>query len=88
MQSVKVSAKHQIVVPSAARRKLGIEGGDRLIVEIRGEELVLTRRAPRASDRLRGLGAHVWKGVEPTRYVRDLKDAERAGARAGKHRRA
>jgi AbrB family looped-hinge helix DNA binding protein len=71
--SVKVSTKHQIVVPSRARRALGIQPGDRLTVEIRGGELVLTPRPTRASERLRGLGAEVWQGVDPVEYVRRLR---------------
>jgi AbrB family looped-hinge helix DNA binding protein len=82
MQSVKVSAKHQIVVPSAARRQLGIAGGDRLTVEVRGDELILRRRPARASDRLRGLGRHVWEGLDATSYVRGLREeTERRSAR-------
>ena len=72
MLSVKVSTKHQIVVPSAARRALGIQAGDRLDVEIRGDELVLTGPR-RASQRLRGLGADVWRGIDPVDYVRELR---------------
>ncbi len=44
MLSVKVSTKHQIVVPSAARHDLGIEAGDRLDVEITEDSLVLRKR--------------------------------------------
>ncbi|MBA2381206.1 MAG: AbrB/MazE/SpoVT family DNA-binding domain-containing protein [Chloroflexi bacterium] len=72
MLSVKVSTKHQIVVPSEARRALGIEAGDRLDVEIRDNELVLRGRR-RASQRLRGLGSEVWRGVDPVEYVRGLR---------------
>jgi AbrB family looped-hinge helix DNA binding protein len=87
MQSVKVSTKHQIVVPSGARRQLAISAGDRLTVEVRGEELVLKRRLPRASDRLRGLGAHVWQGIDPTAYVRELREeTDRKAPRAQKAR--
>lgn len=73
MLSVKVSTKHQIVVPSAARRALGIRAGDRLTVEIRGDELVL-HGSRRASQRLRGLGAKVWQGIDPVDYVRELRE--------------
>ncbi len=72
MLSVKVSTKHQIVVPSAARRALGIEAGDRLTVEIRGDELIL-HGSRRASQRLRGLGSEIWQGVDPVEYVRTLR---------------
>lgn len=76
MLSVKVSSKHQVAVPSEARKRLGIEAGDRLSVEIVEDALVLRRRARRPSERLRALGAigGVWKGVDPVDIVRELRD--------------
>jgi AbrB family looped-hinge helix DNA binding protein len=74
MLSVKVSTKHQIVVPSAARRALGIEPGDRLSVEVTPNTIVLRPRAHRASDRLRGLGREAWSGIDPVEYVRRLRE--------------
>jgi AbrB family looped-hinge helix DNA binding protein len=73
MLSVKVSTKHQIVVPSAARRALGIEPGDRLSVEVTPDAIVLRPRPRRASQRLRGLGSEVWQGIDPVQYVRELR---------------
>ena len=75
MLSVKVSSKHQISIPSEARRRLGIQIGDRLAVELTDDAIVLRLRPERASDRLRGLGSAVWQGVDPVAYVRDLRDA-------------
>ncbi len=72
MLSVKVSAKHQIVVPSEIRRKLGIHAGDRLVVEVRDDEWVLRRRPEKASERLRGLGKGLYG--DPVEYVRQLRD--------------
>jgi AbrB family looped-hinge helix DNA binding protein len=74
--SVKVSTKHQVAVPSEARRRLGIEAGDRLSVEITDDAIVLRRRAERPSERLAELGAigGLWKGVDPVDYVRKLRD--------------
>ena len=76
MISVKVSTKHQIAVPSEARKRLGIDAGDRLSVEITDDAIVLRRRADTPSERLRQLGAigDVWKGVDPMAYVRELRD--------------
>ena len=74
MLSVKVSTKHQISVPSEARRRLGIEAGDRLSVEVRDDSMVLRRRSARPSERLRGLGADVWKGVDRVAFTRSLRD--------------
>jgi AbrB family looped-hinge helix DNA binding protein len=71
--SVKVSTKHQIAVPSEARHRLGIRAGDRLDVQINDDAIILRKRPARASDRLRGLGAEVWQGVDPVEYVRELR---------------
>jgi AbrB family looped-hinge helix DNA binding protein len=74
MLSVKVSTKHQIVVPSRARRALGIEAGDRLSVEVTSEAIVLRPRVRRAGARLRGLGSEAWQGLDPVEYVRQLRE--------------
>ena len=73
MLSVKVSSKNQISLPSEARKRLGIQAGDRLAVEIREGEIVLSRPKP-ASERLHGLGSEIWQGVDPVVYVRQLRD--------------
>jgi AbrB family looped-hinge helix DNA binding protein len=39
--SVKVSSRYQIAVPQAARRKLNIQRGDRLLVDIRDDTIIL-----------------------------------------------
>jgi AbrB family looped-hinge helix DNA binding protein len=72
MLSVKVSTKHQISVPSAARRALGIKAGDRLTVVIRDDEIALKPRAGGAVDRLRGSGQGTYG--DPVAYVRALRD--------------
>jgi AbrB family looped-hinge helix DNA binding protein len=73
MLSVKVSTKHQIAVPSEARARLGIQAGDRLDVTVTADSIVLTKRPGLPSERLRGLGAGIWKGVDPVEYVRELR---------------
>jgi AbrB family looped-hinge helix DNA binding protein len=74
MLSAQVSTKHQIAIPSEARRKLGIQAGDRLTVEVRDDSLVLRVRPDRPSDRLRGLGRHLWQGLDPVEHVRELRE--------------
>jgi AbrB family looped-hinge helix DNA binding protein len=73
MLSVKVSSKHQVAVPSEARKALGIKAGDRLTVLIRDHELALRPRSSRAVDRLRGLGGGYY-GDDPVAYIRALRD--------------
>jgi AbrB family looped-hinge helix DNA binding protein len=75
MLSAKVSTKNQISIPSEARRRLGIEPGDRLSVEIIDEAMVLRRRPQRASERLWGIAAGKgWYEPDPVTYVRELRD--------------
>jgi AbrB family looped-hinge helix DNA binding protein len=82
MLSVKVSTKHQIVVPSEARRELDIEPGDRLDVEITTDSIVLRKRPRRPSDRLRGLAAgRGWYAPDPVMFVRHLREETEARAR-------
>ena len=76
MLSAKVSSKHQISLPSEARRRLGIEAGDRLTVEVTADSLVLRRRPVRPSDRMAGIGRHVWDGVDPVERIRRIRDEE------------
>ncbi len=72
MLSAKVSTKKQISLPSEACRRLGIQPGDRLTVEVRDDTLVLRRRPAKASDRLRGLGKGMYG--DPVEFVRRLRD--------------
>ena len=73
MLSVKISTKHQIAVPSEARKKLGLKAGDRLDVEIEGDVIHLRRHVP-AGERLYGIGAHIWDWTDPAERIRALRD--------------
>lgn len=73
MLSVKVSSKHQIAVPSEARKALGIKVGDRLEVEVRDGVILLRPRAGTVADRLYGTGRGIY-GPDPVAYVRALRD--------------
>ena len=73
MLSVKISTKHQIAVPSEARKKLGLKAGDRLDVEIEGDVIHLRRHVP-AGTRLMGIGAHLYDGTDPAERIRALRD--------------
>jgi len=73
MLSVKVSSKHQIAVPSEARRRLGISAGDRLEVEIRDDVIVLRPQKGTVADRLLGMGRGLYP-PDPVTYIRALRD--------------
>ncbi len=75
LDTVKVSGKYQISVPAAARRQLCIKAGDRLIVEVRGDHLLLMREPDDWAHHLTGLHADVWKDFDTDEYLRRERDA-------------
>ena len=77
MLSVKISTKHQIAVPSEARKKLGLKAGDRLDVEIEGDVIHLRRHVP-AGTRLLGIGRHLYDGTDAAERIRAMRDADEA----------
>lgn len=72
---VKVSSRYQIAVPAAARKKLHIESGDNLLVDVRDGYILLVPEPRDFSHHLRGLHREVWEGVEPQQYVREEREA-------------
>ena len=77
MLSVKISSKHQIAVPSEARKRLGLKAGDRLDVEIEGDVIHLRRHVP-AGTRLLGIGARLYDGTDAAERIRALRDEDEA----------
>jgi AbrB family looped-hinge helix DNA binding protein len=60
MAQVTLSSKNQIVIPREAREALGVKAGDRLLVVVRGEKVIVLEK-PRAHHKaIRGLGAGVY----------------------------
>ena len=54
--TVKMSSKHQIVVPREARDALDLQAGDRLLVRVRPDRVIEMERAARdAAGELEGL---------------------------------
>ena len=60
--SVKINSKHQIAVPSAIRKELDLEAGDRLLAQVRDGVIVLVPERGSAVDQLRGLHREIWEG--------------------------
>lgn len=72
--SVKISSKHQIAVPSAIRKELELEAGDRLLAQVRDGVIVLVPVRESALDQLRGLHREIWEGDIQT-YLDEERDA-------------
>ena len=61
MPTAKLSRKAQLVLPASIRRRLNIRPGDRLILEVEGDHVVL-RKAPESDvDALRRYRSDLWK---------------------------
>ncbi len=68
MPTAKLSRKAQLVLPAGIRQRLNIRPGDRLILEVEGDHVVL-RKAPESDvDALRRYRSSLWKD-----YGRELK---------------
>jgi AbrB family looped-hinge helix DNA binding protein len=65
MAEATLSSKNQIVVPREAREALGVRAGDKLLVVVRGNTVVILPRPRSWSKALRGLA----KQRYPERYL-------------------
>ena len=74
-QTVKVSARYQIAVPASVRRKLKIAKGDRLLVDIQGDLMVLLPMPESYTEATAGLGRAVWENVDVHKYIAGERDA-------------
>lgn len=68
LETVKVSGRHQISLPSRARRELGIDAGDRLLVAVQDGMIILLPQPDDFVQALAGLHREVWQGVDATAY--------------------
>ena len=73
--TVKVSNRYQIALPSAARKQLNIQAGDRLLVDIQEGLIVLSPQPHNYVEYLAGLHQEVWKGVDTTAYLQQEREA-------------
>ncbi|MCD6231859.1 AbrB/MazE/SpoVT family DNA-binding domain-containing protein [Candidatus Aerophobetes bacterium] len=72
---VKLSSRHQVVIPKEARKKLGLHAGDQLIVEVEKEKVVMRPRPKNYTNYMLGLGKKVWQGIDATDYVRKERES-------------
>ncbi len=73
--TVKVSKRHQIALPSRARRALNIQPGDRLLVDIQDGLLILMPRPKDYVAHMAGLHKEIWTGVDTDRYMDEEREA-------------
>jgi len=73
--SVKVSSRYQIAVPHAARRQLNIQRGDRLLVDIQDDMIVLIPAPMNYVSKLAGLHQEIWQDINTNDYLHGERDA-------------
>jgi AbrB family looped-hinge helix DNA binding protein len=72
---VRISRKHQIVVPKRARDRLGLSAGDQLIVRVENDLLVMKPKPTSYTSFMQGLHKHVWKNTDASAYVEKERKA-------------
>jgi AbrB family looped-hinge helix DNA binding protein len=74
MDKVTVSSKGQIAIPKQVREALNLAEGTKLILEVRGQEIVLSKGA--AWRKLQGAGRDITKELADFRKEeRELEDS-------------
>lgn len=72
---VQVTDDFLVAVPAEARRRLNIERGDSLLVEVRDNAIILMPEPHDYARRLRGLHREIWEGIDVDEYVRREREA-------------
>jgi len=73
--SVKVSSRYQISVPRIARERLGIQSGDRLLVDVQDGVLILIPQPRDYVAHMAGLHREVWTDLNTTAYLEREREA-------------
>ncbi len=60
MSEATLSSKNQIVIPREARAALGLAAGDRLLVVVHRDQLVIRKKPKRYAKALLGLGKDLY----------------------------
>lgn len=73
MHEVKLSSKHQIVIPREIRNALRVKAGDRLLVVRRGDTVILLPKPKRYARAIAGIA----KELYPTGYLNEERESWR-----------
>lgn len=70
MAEATLSAKNQIVIPREAREALGLKPGDKIMVVVRGNRILLLQKPKSYHAAIRGLA----RGAYPKDYLKKERD--------------
>jgi len=71
MAEATLSTKNQIVIPREAREALHLKAGDKVLVSVRGESVILLKKPSKFRDAIRGMAA----GTYPPDYLRKERES-------------
>lgn len=71
MAEATLSAKNQIVIPREAREALGLKPGDKIMVVVRGNRILLLQKPKSYHAAIRGLA----RGAYPKDYLKKERDS-------------
>ncbi len=72
---VTVGNRFQVVIPKIVRESLDVQPGEKFLVEVDGEQIVLKRLPGRPAHHLKGLHKEIWKNVDPLDYQKSERAA-------------
>lgn len=75
MARVRVNNKNQIVIPTEARRKLGIKPGDNVVLDIGKHSILLIREPESYTESMRGLGKEIWADIDTDEWLQRERDS-------------
>lgn len=71
MAEATLSSKNQIVIPREAREALDLKPGDKLLVVVRGSNVLILRKPKSYRSAIRGIG----RGLYPKDYLRKERES-------------
>lgn len=76
MQIVTVGPKYQVVIPKEVRKKIkGLRPGSKVGIALKDENTVSIKIEPQSwVERNSGLMTKAWKGIDTTKYLKDLRN--------------
>lgn len=72
---IKVNLKNQITIPKTVREKLNIKAGDRFLVDVQENILLLFPVPGNYTNYLQNLDPEIWKGVDTENYLNEERNA-------------
>jgi len=71
MAEATLSSKNQIVIPREAREALDLKPGDKLLIVVRGKDVLVLQKPKSYRSAIRGLG----RGVYPKDYLHKERES-------------